>query len=185
MNFPLLSILKHKLRELILLWRYNEDHLQRRRMARARLWSAKKKKRVIGYLYVIICWYMHLYVTRVLPLVVMFSSFFFHFLLRTVPNTDWPITHSLWFQKVLLTFNKCQRKEERVFISRRVFIWDRHKTLIIPMAQCTDKRLTLWFCAEKVALLIDRRLTSGLTFVLFFFFSLRLRNQMITSEIRE
>lgn len=53
------------------------------------------------------------------------------------------------------------------------------------MAQCTDKRLTLWFCAEKVALLIDRRLTSGLTFVPFFFFSLRLRNQMITSEIRE
>ena len=111
--------------------------------------------------------------------------FFFHFLLGTVPNTDWPITHSLWFQKVLLAFNKCQRKKETVFISRRVFIWDRHKTLIIPMAQCTDKRLTLWFCAEKVALLIDRRLTLGLTFFLFFFFSLRLRNQMITSEIRE
>lgn len=137
---------------------------------RAHVCAAQKKKRVIGYLYVIICWYMHLYVTRVLPLVVMFSSFFFFIFYSALCPTlhDWPITHSLWFQKVLLAFNKCQRKEETVFISRRVFIWDRHKTLIIPMAQCTDKRLTLWFCAEKVALLIDRRLTSSPTFFLFF-----------------
>lgn len=166
MNFPLLSILKHKLRELILLWRYNEDHLQRRRMARARLWSAKKKSNRV-----FVCDHMLIYAFvcyRCIALSSYVFIFFFHFLLGTVPNTDRPITNSLWFQKVLLAFSKCQRKKETVFISRRVFIWDRHKTLIIPMAQCTDKRLTLWFYAEKVALLIDRRLTSSPTFFLFF-----------------